>query len=328
MSARESGRAVDGDQESSVREGRRAPFKQLPDAVMDDDTISPLGKFVYWYLMRIASFGDHRARVSISKIAAKIGLSPSSRRTVREYLDELVKAGWLEVVHRKSPDGKVNLASDYVVHSELGGVGAGEHLPAPEHPGVGAGEPRGRGCAAPGVGAGEPHSSRSSFDLEGSSPRSKGRQDAREAAPLAVLDKPAGRTAGRTERPSPADLNATATRHGGYAIVGSWAQGNPGITTTQRRKLAKAVDDLIAAQGDPVLMPAALDEAHKPNWRDPVASLRPAYDRVRRNRHDANTTANGGQERNYRDLGEKAVDWFRVAREVNPDCFQHRGAVS
>jgi len=151
---------------------------------------------------------------------------------------------------------------------------------------------------------------------------------AREAAPLAVLNGQAGRQAGRTERPSPADLNATATRHGGYAIVGAWAQGNPGITTTQRRKLAKAVDDLVAAQGDPALMPAALNEAHKSNWRDPVAALPSAYDRARRNRHDADSTTNGGQERSYRDLGEKAVDWIRVAREVNPDCFQPRGAVS
>ena len=143
------GHAPNGEQEATVREGRRAPFKQLPDAVMDDATVSFTGKAVYWYLMRIASFGDHRARVSIATLAAKMGLSAASRRTVRECLDELAQAGWLEVVHRKSPDGKVNLASDYVIHSELPGVGAVEPLPAPGHPGVGAGQHRGRGCAAP-----------------------------------------------------------------------------------------------------------------------------------------------------------------------------------
>lgn len=110
--------ALNGEQESNVREGRRAPFKQLPDAVMDDDTVSFTGKAVYWYLMRIASPRDHRGRVSISTIAAKIGLTAAWRRTVRECLDELVKAGWLELVHRESPDGLIESTLDYVVHSE------------------------------------------------------------------------------------------------------------------------------------------------------------------------------------------------------------------
>ena len=107
-----------GDQELNVREGRRAPFKQLPDAVMDDDTVSFTGKAVYWYLMRIASPRDHRGRVGISTLGAKIGPPAAWRRAVRECLDELVKAGWLEVVHRESPDDLTEPALDYVVHSE------------------------------------------------------------------------------------------------------------------------------------------------------------------------------------------------------------------
>ena len=106
------------DQEPTVREGRRAPFKQLPDAVMDDDAISPMGKVVYWYLMRIASSGDHRGRVGISTLGAKIGLPAAWRRAVRECLDELVKAGWLEITH-KSLGAKAELALDYVIHSEV-----------------------------------------------------------------------------------------------------------------------------------------------------------------------------------------------------------------
>ena len=107
-----------GDQESKVREGRRAPFKQLPDAVMDDDTVSFTGKAVYWYLMRIASSGDHRGRVGISTLGAKIGLPAAWRRAVQECLDELVKAGWLEITH-KSLGAKTEITLDYVIHSEL-----------------------------------------------------------------------------------------------------------------------------------------------------------------------------------------------------------------
>jgi len=102
-----------GDQESNVREGRRAPFKQLPDAVMDDDTISFTGKAVYWYLMRIAS-SDHRGRVSISTLATKGGLS---RWSARGCLKELVKAGWLEIADQ-SLDARVDLALDFVIHAE------------------------------------------------------------------------------------------------------------------------------------------------------------------------------------------------------------------
>jgi len=112
------GHAPNGEQESTVREGRRAPFNQLPDAVMDDDTISPTGKAVYWYLMRIASSGDHRGRVGISTLGAKIGLPAAWRRAVQECLDELVKAGWLEVLHRKPPVRLIEPTLDYVIHSE------------------------------------------------------------------------------------------------------------------------------------------------------------------------------------------------------------------
>jgi len=110
--------ALNGEQESNVREGRRAPFKQLPDAVMDDDSISPTGKAVYWYLTRIASSGDHRGRVGISTLGAKIGLPAAWRRAVQECLDELVKAGWLEITH-KSLGAKTEITLDYVIHSEL-----------------------------------------------------------------------------------------------------------------------------------------------------------------------------------------------------------------
>jgi hypothetical protein len=84
---------------------------------------------------------------------------------------------------------------------------------------------------------------------------------------------------------TPAELDATATRHGGYALVARWVLDNPGMTTAQQRKLAKAVDELLAQRADPTLIPAALDEAHRPEWRNPVASLPHAYDRVRRDAH-------------------------------------------
>lgn len=118
--------------------------------------------------------------------------------------------------------------------------------------------------------------------------KSHAREPAREPTPAAATPN-GGRPAGRqlVEHPSPLELNATATRHGGYALTARWALDNPGVTTAQQRRLAKAVDDLLAAQADPTLIPAALDEAHRPHWRDPVASLPSAYDRARRDAHPA-----------------------------------------
>lgn len=112
------------------------------------------------------------------------------------------------------------------------------------------------------------------------------------AARKATRAREAGRQAGRTEHPSPADLDTTATRHGGYALVARWVLDNPGVTTAQQRKLAKAVDELLAQRADPTLIPAALDEAHQSNWRDPVKSLPSAYDRVRRDAHPSPTAPN------------------------------------
>ena len=83
---------------------------------MDDDTISPTGKAVYWYLMRIASSGDHRGRVGIGTLAAKMSLSSQAR--AQGCLAELVKAGWLEITH-ESLNARAQLALDYVIHSEL-----------------------------------------------------------------------------------------------------------------------------------------------------------------------------------------------------------------
>jgi len=105
-------------------------------------------------------------------------------------------------------------------------------------------------------------------------------------------DQKDGRQEGRTEHPSPAELDATATRHGGYALVARWVLDNPGVTTAQQRKLAKAVDELLAQRADPTLIPAALNEAHRSNWRDPVKSLPSAYDRVRRDAHPSPTAPN------------------------------------
>ena len=153
----------EADPVSNLHRGRRAPFKQLPDAVMDDTKISPMAKVVYWYLLRIADYGNHQARVSVGTIAQRVGLSASSKRTVRGWLSELTEAGWVEVVRRRSDDGKADLASDYVVHTAPPGR---EAVPPPDAapggtpaPG-GSAAPGGRGSAAPGVGAAEPHSPR------------------------------------------------------------------------------------------------------------------------------------------------------------------------
>lgn len=167
------------DQEVGVRDGTRAPFKMLPDAVMDDDGLSNEAKLTYWYFKRIATFGDNgKARVSIGKLATKMNFSANSKRCARGWIDELVERGWVEVTYhsRTGTDGKVeHLASEYAVNEIPAatrktadqGVGAGEHLGAAsplgttETPGgVGAGENGGRGSTDGRVGAGEPPCSR------------------------------------------------------------------------------------------------------------------------------------------------------------------------
>lgn len=172
------------DDQAVVREERQPPFKMLPDAVMDDNGLSNEAKLAYWYLKRIAGYGDSRARISVGKLATKLHFSSTSKRSARGWIDELVKAGWLHVVYhsRTGPDGKVeHLASEYVVYGVAcppepadPRVGAGEHLDAgenvaaPDPPGgVGAGEHLGGGPRAPRVGAGEPPCSRKVFTEEG-----------------------------------------------------------------------------------------------------------------------------------------------------------------
>jgi len=93
---------------------------ELPDAVMDDAEISAKAKIVYWYLLRIAD-RRNRAPVSIGTIAQKMGLSASSKRTVRRWLNELTEAGWVDVVRRRSHNG-AHLSSVYVVHATLPGL--------------------------------------------------------------------------------------------------------------------------------------------------------------------------------------------------------------
>lgn len=103
------------DQGIRVKRGRRAPFKQLPDDVIDDETISPEAKVTYWYLKRIADFDDDNAIVSMGKIANKLGRSRSNRRAARSWVDELVTAGWVDTYQRKSDFGG-DLAGEFIVH--------------------------------------------------------------------------------------------------------------------------------------------------------------------------------------------------------------------
>ncbi|MPZ67353.1 MAG: hypothetical protein GEU83_18235 [Pseudonocardiaceae bacterium] len=107
-----------------------------------------------------------------------------------------------------------------------------------------------------------------------------GRPRAAGRAPAPARSRDAG-----TEYPIAADLDATATRHGGDSIVARWSDANPGVLTPQRRALGRAVDELLAQGALANLIPAALDEAHRPHWRDPIRSLPSAYDRARRDAH-------------------------------------------
>ncbi len=97
----------------------------------------------------------------------------------------------------------------------------------------------------------------------------------------------ARRGGGRGDHPTPAELDATATSAAGYRILADWARANPGLLSSRRRDLARAVDQLLAQGADPTLLPAALDLAHQPRWKSPVAALPHTYDDARRARHTA-----------------------------------------
>lgn len=84
------------------------------------------------------------------------------------------------------------------------------------------------------------------------------------------------------EHVPPAELSKQAYGGRAFALVTAWAQHNPGVTTAVRRKLGAAVDQLLRQGADETLVPAALDAAHDPRWRNPVAALPHAYDDVRR----------------------------------------------
>jgi hypothetical protein len=146
----------DDDRESKVRRGRRAPFKQLPDDVLDDETISPEAKVVYWYLKRIADYDDDTARVSMGRIAEKLGRARTNRRAARGWVTELVTAGWVDAIERRSAAG-ADLAADYIVHETRGST-------VPQ--GGDRWRPRGRG-------ENDPHSSRSVFTQDVSSSKNE-----------------------------------------------------------------------------------------------------------------------------------------------------------
>lgn len=159
----DNGHQAESDQESTVRPGRQAPYKRLPDAVMDDDTISPEAKLTYWYLMRIAGYSTSQAKVSLGRIAEKLGRKRTNRNSPRRWIGELAAAGWIDVHERRSPKTGARLASEYVVHE----------VP-PEHPGSPqvpppriADEPApGSNLIPPPGYLDEPASSRGSFDVD------------------------------------------------------------------------------------------------------------------------------------------------------------------
>jgi hypothetical protein len=119
----------------------------------------------------------------------------------------------------------------------------------------------------------------------GGSPSVGGYVTQEQAGLAGARAREAGRPAGRTEHPTPAELNATAVRPDAYRLVGEWSRQTNGVIKPQRRRLGKAVDELLAQGAEPGLIAEALDEAHRPEWRDPVRSLPSAYDRVRRRRY-------------------------------------------
>lgn len=110
------GHQAEPDQEAAVRPGRQAPYKRLPDAVMDDDTISPEAKLTYWYLMRIAGYSTSQAKVSLGRIAEKLGRKRTNRNSPRKWVSELAAAGWIDVHDRHSAKTGARLASEYVIH--------------------------------------------------------------------------------------------------------------------------------------------------------------------------------------------------------------------
>jgi len=63
---------------------------------MDDDTLRPLAKAIYWYLI-VAADQVYRSTVTVTTIAAKMR---TSERTVRDCLIELTTSGWWQHVDR------------------------------------------------------------------------------------------------------------------------------------------------------------------------------------------------------------------------------------
>lgn len=110
--------------------------------------------------------------------------------------------------------------------------------------------------------------------------RSEEQEAAATPPPAGARAHPGGRA---REHASPADLNATAASGTAYGLVSEWAGRNRGVLNGHRRALQREVDRLLAERADPALIPDALDEVHRnPRWKDPVKSLRFAYDDVRR----------------------------------------------
>jgi hypothetical protein len=58
----------------------------LPDALLDDNTISPLAKMAYWYLKR------HGGRTSVKGLADAM---ETHLEIARKWLADLYRAGWL-----------------------------------------------------------------------------------------------------------------------------------------------------------------------------------------------------------------------------------------
>lgn len=99
----------------------------------------------------------------------------------------------------------------------------------------------------------------------------------------AAAPSPPERARGGGEHVPAAELDRTASSGRGYVLVTRWADTQLHRPTSDRiRKLIRVVDDQLRRGGEPELIPAALDRAHDPHWRDPVAAFPHAYDDVRR----------------------------------------------
>lgn len=84
--------------------GVMADSHSLPDALIDDDAISPLAKLVYWFLCR------RDGSTLVSAIAQALRMDGGNPWLV---IDELSRAGWVSV--RRQPS---DLSTRFVVHRE------------------------------------------------------------------------------------------------------------------------------------------------------------------------------------------------------------------